>query len=335
MTKTPMKAVVFEEFGEPADVLQCRDVPVSEPGPGEVRVRMLASPINPSDLMTVRGIYGKKPELPATPGYEGVGVVEASGGGMMGKFLTGKRVAVPNRRTGNWCEHTVIPAKQAIPVSSKLPLEQVAMFFVNPATVLAMIRHELAVPKGAWLLQSAANSELGQMIIRLGQHDGFRTVNVVRRPEAAEELRKLGADVVIATTDGPISEQVRRAIGQEDGVSYAVDAVGGDIGTGLFESLAPQGTMLAYGTLSGEPIRVNPRLMIAGRRELRGFWLGHWMRSRSKLAALPLFVQIAKLIRRGVLATRVGASFPLSEIRRAARQTGKSFVAPARVRWIR
>src|SRR5688500_16050142 len=99
-----MRAVVFESFGEPADVLRARDRPEPQPKAGEVRVRMLASPVNPSDLMTVRGVYGQLPTLPATPGYEGVGVVEAAGGGLIGKFLVGKRVAVLNRAGGNWAE---------------------------------------------------------------------------------------------------------------------------------------------------------------------------------------------------------------------------------------
>src|SRR5687767_2505817 len=111
-----MRAVVFERFGEPAEVLQVRDVPVPEPGRGEVRVRMLASPVNPSDLLEVRGRYSAAPNLPAIPGHEGVGIVESAGGGLLGRFLVGKRVCVLNRKTGNWCEQTVIPARQAIPL---------------------------------------------------------------------------------------------------------------------------------------------------------------------------------------------------------------------------
>ena len=88
-----MKAVVFEQFGEPKDVLKIREAPVPTPGPGQVRVRVLASPVNPSDLTTVRGLYGKLPRLPATPGYEGIGVVEAAGPGLYGRLLVGKRAA--------------------------------------------------------------------------------------------------------------------------------------------------------------------------------------------------------------------------------------------------
>jgi NADPH:quinone reductase-like Zn-dependent oxidoreductase len=320
-----MKAIVFEQFGEPADVLRVRDVPLPEPGPGEVRVRMIASPINPSDLLVVRGRYGVLPRLPATPGFEGVGVVEKVGPGLLGRLVQGKRVVAINGKGGNWAEYAVIPARQARPVAPDLPDEQVASFFVNPATVLAMVRHVLRVPKGEWLLQAAAGSALGRMIIKLGRHDGFKTLNVVRRREAIAELKALGGDAVVASADGPIDEQVRRIAGAE-GVRYALDPVGGDTGTAIFQALAAEGRMLVYGTLSQEPLRIDPRGMIAGHRVVEGFWLGHWMPQRSLPAALLLFRTIAQLIRAGVLATEIGATFPLdaiSDATRAAEAVGR------------
>ena len=313
-----MKAIVFEQFGEPAEVLRLQDVPIPEPGPGQVRVRMIASPVNPSDLLVVRGQYGVLPALPATPGFEGVGVVDRAGPGLLGRLVLGKRVTVINGDGGNWAEYVTIPARQARPVAADIPDEQVASFFVNPATVLAMVRHVLRVPRGAWLLQSAAGSALGRMIIKLGRHDGFKTLNVVRRREAIDELKALGADAVIASSDGPIDEQVHRIAGP-DGVKYAIDPVGGDTGTGVFRALAAEGRMLVYGTLSGEPIQIDPRLMIAGKRVVEGFWLGHWMRERSIPAALKLFHEITALMRSGVLATETGPSIAMEGIGEAVR----------------
>ena len=129
-------------------------------------------------------------------------------------------------------------------------------------------------------------------MIKLGRHDGFKTLNVVRRREAIDELKALGGDAVISSEDGPIDEQVRRIVGG-DGVKHAIDPVGGETGTAVFRSLAPEGRLVLYGTLSGEPIQIDPRLMISGKRVVQGFWLGYWMRERSIPAALLLFREIA------------------------------------------
>jgi NADPH:quinone reductase-like Zn-dependent oxidoreductase len=259
------------------------------------------------------------PTLPATPGFEGVGVVDKVGPGLLGWLVKGKRVTVLNSNGGNWAEYAVIPARQARPVASDIPDEQVASYFVNPASVLAMVRHVLKVPAGAWLLQSAAGSQLGRMIIRLARHDGIKTVNIVRRREAIDELKGLGADVVIASTEGPIEDQVRKAVGAE-GVRFAVDPVGGDTGTGVFDALADDGRLLVYGTLSQEPLRIDPRRMIAGKRVVEGFWLGHWSRAQSIPAMLRLFREIATLIRAGILSTEIGHAYPFDRIAEAVRE---------------
>ncbi len=222
-----------------------------------------------------------------------------------------------NSAGGNWAEYAVIPARQARPVPPDIPDEQVASYFVNPATALALIRHVLRVPKGAWLLQTAAGSELGKMLIRLAKLDGIKTINVVRRSEAKAELEVLGGDRVIASSEGPIEEQVRAIVPQ--GVPFAIDPVGGDTGTGAFNALAEDGRLVVYGTLSGEPLRIDPRRMISGKRVVEGFWLGHWMRSRSIPASLAMFREIGRQVRSGVLATEVGPSFPMDRVVEASR----------------
>src|SRR5438034_135939 len=111
-----MKAIVFDRFGDPAEVLQLREMPDPRPGPGQVRVQMLSSPINPSDLLYVRGEYGRKPKLPSSAGFEGVGIVRENGGGLLGRLRLGRRVAVLNGIGGNWQEQVLAPARQVVPV---------------------------------------------------------------------------------------------------------------------------------------------------------------------------------------------------------------------------
>lgn len=316
-----MKAIVCDRWGEPEEVLQVRDVPEPTPGRGEVRVRMLACPINPSDLLMVRGQYGRQPPLPATPGFEGVGVVEA-GSGLLARRVLGRRVAVLNSGSGNWKEHVVIPARQAVPVPKELSDEQAATFFVNPATALILTRYVLQVPAGAWLLQTAAGSTLGRMVIRLGQRFGFRTLNVVRRREQAEELRRLGGTEVIATNEESLAEGLH-AWTWGEGVRYALDAVGGATGSEVVRILARDGRLIVYGTLAGEPMSVDPRTLMVGQKRIEGFWLSEWVRDQKWWKMLWLFRQIGKLMRDGVLVSDVGQSFGLTDIHAAVRQAAQ------------
>jgi len=314
-----MKAVCFNRHGDPAEVLDVRDMPLPEPGPGQVRVRMLCSPINPSDVLMIRGLYGFVPKLPATPGFEGVGIVEAAGSGLLGRLRMGKRVAVLNGISGNWAEYAVVPAKQVVPVARELSDEQAATFFVNPATALVMTRWVLRPKPGEWLLQTAAGSALGRMIIRLGKRDGFRTINVVRRREQVEELKKLGADEVICTADESIEERVPRITGGA-GPLGGLDCVGGDMGSAAFRALAPGGRLVVYGTLSLQPLAVDPRSLISHGKRVEGFWLSTWARAQNPLTMLRLFRQINKRMVDGTLASDVGTPYALEQVREAARQ---------------
>jgi NADPH:quinone reductase-like Zn-dependent oxidoreductase len=315
-----MKAVVISRFGPPEEVLEVCDVPApAEPGPGEVRVRMLASPINPSDINYIRGEYGKQPALPATPGFEGVGVVEAIGSGLLARRVRGKRVCVLNGATGNWQEQVVVPARQAIPVPADLPDEQAAAFFVNPASAMVMTQYVLRVPRGAWLVQTAAGSALGRMVIRLGKHYGFRTINVVRRRKQAEELLRAGGDAVVCTADESVVDRVQQITGGE-GAAFALDAVGGAAGTALIQSLAAGGRMLVYGTLAGEPISIDPRVLMVGQKRVEGFWLSQWVPRQGVLTMLGLIRRIGKLFREGIVTSEIGATFPLDEVQAAVKQ---------------
>ncbi len=316
-----MKCVRFRQHGDPATVLAVEECPVPEPGREEARVRILATPVNPSDLLYVRGVYaGVQAQFPAPAGFEGVGVVDALGPGAQ-DLARGQRVSVLSGQGGNWAEYAVVPDSSLIPLAPDVPDEQAASFVINPASAVLMLHHVLAVPRGEWLLQSAAGSQIGRMMIRLAQRSGIRTINIVRRQESAAGLKELGADAVVVSADGPIDEQVR-AITGPGGVRYAVDPVAGETGTQMFKALHEEGRMLVYGSLTGEPIRVgdDPRYTLAGRRVLEVFWLGYWLPRLDPQARRQLTDAIDGLVRDGTLGTSPGRRYPLDEIGAAVTQ---------------
>ncbi|MDA1232334.1 MAG: zinc-dependent alcohol dehydrogenase family protein, partial [Planctomycetota bacterium] len=328
-----MKAVQFQQPGEPTTVLKTIDIERPVPRPGEVLVRMLATPINPSDLMYIRRRYTVPAQCPATPGFEGVGVVESSGGGLRGRLFMNRRVVVLNRRGGNWAEYAVVPVAEVIPISNSLSLDQAATFFVNPATAWVMTREVLKVPQGQWLIQTAAGSALGRMIIRLGQATGFRTFNIVRRDSQADELRRLGADHVEVfdesrNTPEELSAAIRKTISVAgSGAEFVIDAVGGATGSALVQCLGQKGRMLAYGTLSNEPLVFSPRVLMTTGSKVEGFWLGSFMSGVSLPFKLRLVHRLTKLIQSGVLSTRIAQTYTLDQISDAVKAAEDSAVS--------
>lgn len=311
-----MKGVILDRFGEPKDVLHVADAPMPVPGAGQVRVRMLAAPVNPSDLMTCRGTYTKIPSLPFAPGYEGVGVVESAGPGLFGKFLMGRRVAMLTGDGGSWQEYNVIPARQAVPLSQQIPIDQAAMFFVNPTTAYVLTREVLKVPRGAWLLQTASGSALGKMVIRLAGHYGFRTICVVRRSVQAQELIKLGADEVVATDEQDLHERVKQITGGK-GVLYAIDPVSGDLGSRVIRCLAPDGRLVVFGTLSHQPLQFSSRDLMTPGASVEGFWLGNFMAKLGLLKKLSIVSKVGSLMKKGILVSEIGKTYRLDEIKEA------------------
>jgi NADPH:quinone reductase-like Zn-dependent oxidoreductase len=165
-------------------------------------------------------------------------------------------------------------------------------------------------------VQTAAGSELGKMMIRLARHKGVRTFNIVRRPEAVAALQELGGDLVVSSSGPGLLEQIRAAVGVT-GVRYALDPVGGAVGSAVAAALGTDGHMLVYGSLSEEPISIHSRQLIAKRCRIEGFWLGHFMRRQSIPASLALFRSVTRLMRAGILTTEADTPMPAHAIREA------------------
>jgi trans-2-enoyl-CoA reductase len=305
-----VRAIVFHEHGTPAAVARCEEIEIPPLGPGDMRVRMLAAPINPADLNVIEGKYPVLPALPGVPGVEGVGVVEEVGVEVAG-VCRGERVLLPHR-LGTWREAAVLPAASLRVVPAEIPVTQAAMLRINPATALRMMRDFVPLAPGDWLLQNAANSGVGRAVIQIARATGLRTVNLVRRPELIEELRALGADVVILD-DGDPRKEIAAAT---DGTAprLALNAVGGDSALRLANALAPGGTIVTYGAMSRQPLRIPNGLLIFKDLHWRGFWITQWYRHATPEAEAAMFAELCDLALRGILHTPVEQVYPLDEI---------------------
>src|SRR5438067_664619 len=149
MTKS-FKAAIYETHGNPLEVLRIVEQRWPEPAPDEVVVRIGAAPINPADLYAIEGKYPVRPTLPATPGMEGVGVVEEVGADVS-NLSPGTIVLLPHR-FGSWREAGNVLASELIPVLASVPLEQAAMLRINPATALLLLREFVKLQPGEWVI---------------------------------------------------------------------------------------------------------------------------------------------------------------------------------------
>lgn len=306
-----MRSVRFYEFGNPAEVLRVEDVPQPKPGANQVLVRLRARSINPSDLLTVRGLYGSLPKLPATPGLEGMGEVAAVGAEVK-NLRTGQRV-IPLGVSGTWQEYLLAESTRLIPVPDSVSDQTAAQFLVNPLTAWIMTIEELALKPGEWLLQTAAGSTLGRVVLQIARLRGFKTINVVRRREQVEELRTLGADEVICTEDEDIVERVKEITGKA-GLTKAIDAVGGKTGTAVFQALGRGGVMLVYGVLSLEPMPVDGGRMIFNTATIRGFWLSEWLRTATPEQQQAVTAGMLRSMATNEIVPPVEAEYPLSDV---------------------
>lgn len=316
-----MKTILLSSFGAPTEVARLVD---HDPGPlaeGDALVEVLATPINPSDVLTLQGLYGQLPKLPAIPGSEGIGrIVELSG---PSSLSVGQRVFLPFGG-GTWRTHLKAPAARLQPAPDGDPL-QLSMLGVNPPTAALLLREFVDLAPGDWVLQNAANSAVGRYVIELARRAGVRTVNVVRRAELEPELTALGADVVLVDGDD-LARRVRKATGGAP-VRLSFDAVGGAASQRLGDATAPGGTLVVYGLMGGMAPQVSGAALVFRDVRVRGFWLVRSLQAMDATARTALYGELAGLVAGGTLQARVDATFPLERIDEALRramQEGRS-----------
>src|SRR5437667_6600820 len=266
MSKT-INAAVYERHGNPADVLRVESRPWPTPAPDQVLVQMRAAPINPADLNQIEGKYPVRPELPATPGFEGAGVVVDLGEGVTG-LTTGALVILPHN-IGTWREAVAAKADELVVVPDGIEPVQAAMLKINPLTAWRLLHDYVDLQKGDWLIQNAANSAAGRGVIQIAHELGYKTVNVIRRAELIDELRAEGGDTVLVDGEN-LREEVKSATGGAS-IRLGLNSVGGDSALRLANCLAPGGTLVSFGAMSLRPLKIRTGLLILKALRFAGF----------------------------------------------------------------
>lgn len=308
------KCIRFYEFGRPLDVLNVENKNIEPPKDNEVLVRMLARPINPSDLIPIRGAYSHRISLPHIPGYEGVGIVE-DGGAFVSKNLIGTRV-LPLGGEGTWQEYVKTSGELAISIPSSIDDFTASQMYINPLTAWVVCKEILRLKADAVLLVNAGGSSLGHIFAQLSKVFGFRFIAVTRNATYTERLLQLGASDVIDTSKASLYETVMELTNGK-GADAAIDSIGGSSGNNLAFCVHPNGNFLSIGLLSG--IQVNwADIVKYAKVHADIFHLRNWNQSISMNKWQETFNEFIQLIDdKKLCLMAVDSSYDLSDVKKA------------------
>lgn len=310
-----MRALVQQEFGNPAEVLSVEEVTAPTPGPGEALVRVLLSPIHNHDVWTVRGSYGFKPEMPARAGTELVGVVEALGDGVEG-LSVGQRVA-SGGTFGAWAEYVVAPARGLVPVPDGIDDEAASQLVSMPFSAIALL-DSLDLSEGDWLVQNAANGAVGRLVAQLAAARGVHVLGLVRRADGVEELRAHGIGDVVATDDDGWRDRVAAIVGDAPVVA-GVDSVGGAAAGDVVSLLAEGGVLVVFGAMASPTLEISSGDVIFKQVTVKGFWGSKVFPAMDAAKRAALMGELVTGISSGSLTLPVEKVYSLEEIADAAR----------------
>jgi len=304
--------IVQQRVAAPVDAVDVEPLTRRAPGRDEVVVALIASPINPADMLRLRGeaLLG---DLPAVAGGEGAGRVIACGDAVRG-VAVGDLVLLPPG--GTWADEHVCSASDVIPLPPETPVEQAAMLSINPMTAACLL--DLApLRPGDWIIQNAAASAVAQLIVRLARRRDIRTLNVVRSERDRTMLQALGATAVLVGEDD-LAVHTRDATRGEP-IVLGLDAIAGKSSARMAECLAEGGLLVVYGLLSGQPIELPTVRIVFHGISVRGFSRVRAVRAMGRDAARSKYAELARMVTAGELTTNIGARYPLVRVKDALR----------------
>ncbi|KAB2358408.1 zinc-dependent alcohol dehydrogenase family protein [Actinomadura montaniterrae] len=328
--------VRFHELGGP-QVLRLEDVDTGEPGPGELLVRVEAIGLNRAEALFRAGAYIEPVKaFPALLGAEAAGTVEAAGPGVTG-FAAGDPVSVVPAFSMNdygvYAEKAIVPAAAVLRRPEGLDAVGGAAVWMPYLTAYGALVETGGMRAGDTVVLTAASSSVGLAAIQVAVRAGARPIAVTRSPAKKEALLKAGAAEVIVTRGHDVAAPVMELTGGR-GARFVFDAVAGPGVTDLARAVAPGGTLIEYGALSGEPTPYPGFELGMPALNMRTYTLHETTRDPARLRRAEAFV--ASGLRSGAFAPAVDRVFGLHEIVEAHRyleagaQIGKIVVTTGR-----
>jgi len=312
-----MKLIQFSEPGPPG-VLQCLDVPVPEPKPGEVLVRAHAIGVGIPDVLIRAGTYGFMPPLPATPGTEISGLIEKVGPGVTSR-KPGERVYATARerphRGGHYAEYIATPADATFLLPERIDLDAAAAL-ANYQVAYHIFNDAVRPRKGQSVLIYAAAGGMGNALIDLAKPMDLVVIGVVSSEEKARFARELGFDHVINRKNEKVGKRIDE-ITSGRGVDIIIDPVAGPTIPDNIALLAPCGMLIIYGALGGKAqFDLLPTLRLSKNSPaVRQFTIHTWDHLvEERRAGMRAIID---MLAAGKLHPRIHARLPLAEARRA------------------
>lgn len=322
-----MKAVRVHEFGGP-EVLRYEDMPIPEPGQGEVLVKMTAAGVNFIDIYHRIGVYQQP--LPTTLGVEGAGTVEAAGPGVI-EFKPGDPVAFSGPQ-GADANYTVVPAAKLIPVPAGLDLPLAAAALLQGMTAHFLTHSTFPLKKGDTTLIHAAAGGVGLLLVQMAKKLGATVIGTTSTEEKAQLVREAGADHIILYTQTDFESETKR-LTDGRGVDVVYDSVGKTTFEKSLNVLRLRGMLVLFGQSSGKVPPIDPLILNArGSLFLTRPTVFHYTATREEL--LWRSGDVFNSIAAGELKVRIDHQLPLVEATEAhrlleSRQTaGKLLLIP-------
>lgn len=288
---------------------------------GQVLVKMLAAPVNPSDLVYLLGKYGLAPNNGAFVGFEGCGIVVEANAGLYGAWLKGKRVALSAQpgSDGVWAEYAITKANFCLPVRKELSDEQAATIIVNPCTSVCLVERAIELGAKAIVINAAA-SQVGKGVIRYAKLKGLKTIATVRSEANVSVLEELGATSVLLTSQETFVENLKQQA-KTFNATVLVDAVAAKDTPKLLKAMPNSSTAIVYGRLTETFDPLGGLFSVADLifRDIRieGFWLAKYIGDVSPLKVLALSSKVQKLFAQGIFKTDIYASVGFEDFAQA------------------